>query len=349
MKAQVLYGINDLRFENDYPEPVLKNDEVLVKVKACGICGSDIDRVLKNGTYRFPTIIGHEFSGVVAKVSSRQNEKWQGKRVSIFPLIPCGRCSSCKSGNFQLCEDYNYLGSRCNGGFSEYVAVPAWNLIEIPKNVSFEEAAMMEPVSVALHSLKIAGNILGRNVVILGAGTIASVLAQMVISSGAAKAVVAARNEKKLDFITNICNGVHTVNSDTKDFLEMIKDIFGGEADVVIEGTGASLMIEKAIAVTKRKGSIVLLGNPVDDVHISKKVFWQILRKEITLKGTWNSSFGISGSSDWEDNFEFIKTNKLQLKKLISHRIALSELKDGILKMKNKDEITNKIMVVFDE
>ncbi|WP_294431702.1 galactitol-1-phosphate 5-dehydrogenase [uncultured Treponema sp.] len=338
MKAQVLYGINQLKYESDYKKPDISRDEVLVKVKACGICGSDIDRVLKNGTYHFPTIIGHEFSGEVVESASKENDNWIGKRVSIFPLIPCRKCTSCQKGDYQLCENYNYLGSRCDGGFAEYVSVPVWNLIEIPDCVSYEEAAMLEPSAVALHALKICGTVLGKKVLITGSGTIATILAQIAIAGGAAEVVIAARNEEKLTYIKEIITTVKTSS------FEKLEDTF----DIVIEGTGASIIIEKALNACIRHGTVVFMGNPVDDVHISKKIFWQILRKELIINGTWNSSFGIDGKNDWADIFSLIKNKKLNLEKLITHKLKLEELLDGILLMKNKNELSNKVMVVYE-
>ena len=349
MKAQVLYGINNLKFESNYEEPVLHDGEVLVEVRACGICGSDIDRVLKNGTYHFPTIIGHEFSGIVRKIKNDENKSWLNKRVSVFPLIPCMKCTSCKSGNYQLCEKYNYLGSRCNGGFAELVSVPVWNLIEIPDGVSYEEAAMMEPCSVAMHALKMAENILGRNVVITGSGTITSMLVKIAMASGAAHVVVLARNVEKIKYLQNLIPNAFFINSDDGNFIEEVNNAVGSTIDIVIEGTGASNMLEKAITLVSRKGVVVVMGNPSNDISLNKNSYWQILRKELIIKGTWNSVFGIDGKSDWNDVFSLMKTGKLNIKNLISHKINLKNLMDGILLMKNKTEISNKVMVVKNE
>lgn len=349
MNAQVLYGINSLKYEKNYKTPELKEDEVLIKVKACGICGSDIDRVLKNGTYHFPTIIGHEFSGIVEKVKSDMNRDWLGKRVSIFPLIPCKCCSPCLSGNYQLCENYNYLGSRCDGGFAEFVAVPVWNLIEIPEGVSYEEAAMMEPTAVAMHSLRQAGNLLGKNVVITGAGTISSILVQLSLAAGASKVVVIARNEKKLDYIKNIVPNVLTINTGTGNTEGELNRLLGSNASIVIEGTGASNMIALAIQLVERQGVVVLMGNPSSDISLEKKVYWQIMRKELNLKGTWNSSYGITGKNDWYDVFELIKQKKINLSALISDKISLENLMDGIELMSEKQKISNKVMVVYEK
>ena len=125
VKSANLYAINDLRYEDKILDE-LKEDEVLVQVKSCGICGSDIDRVYRKGTYNFPTIIGHEFSGKV--VFDPKNDLLD-KKVVIFPLLPCFKCDSCKKGSYATCENYDYYGSRRNGGMTEYIGVKRWNLL----------------------------------------------------------------------------------------------------------------------------------------------------------------------------------------------------------------------------
>ena len=145
MKAYVLHDINKFDME-DVEVPVIKEDEVLVEVKAAGICGSDIPRIFVNGTYSYPLIPGHEFSGEVVKVfdeESEEDQKLLGRRVGVFPLIPCMECPQCKERRFEMCQSYSYLGSRRDGGFAEYVAVPKKNLVPIPDNVSYEAAAML--------------------------------------------------------------------------------------------------------------------------------------------------------------------------------------------------------------
>lgn len=348
MRAQVLYGVNQLRYEENYQEPKLREGEALIKVKACGICGSDIDRVLKNGTYHFPTIIGHEFSGTVVSVFDTKYNSLIGKNYSIFPLIPCGSCDSCKRRNFQLCENYNYLGSRCDGGFAEYVSVPVWNLLEIPNGVSFEEAAMLEPAAVALHCLKLAGSLEGKTVLITGAGTISSILVQLALAKGAKNVILFARNDRKMAFIKSTCETITLVNSEDSNFIETIKSVNKKLPEIVIEGTGNEIMISKALEIIDRQGIVVLMGNPSGDVHLEKKVYWQILRKEIVLKGTWNSSYGSDDKNDWRDVFDLIIKGQLKLNKLITHKLELSQLYDGILLMHNKKELTNKVMVKYE-
>ena len=175
MNAWVLHDINDFRLEA-VEEPIPGKDEVLVEVKAAGICGSDIPRVYQNGTYSFPLIPGHEFSGVVAKTGRNVDDGWIGRRVGIFPLIPCMDCIPCRKKQYEMCRHYSYLGSRTNGGFAEYAAVPAANLIPLPDRVSFEEAAMLEPMAVAVHAMRRIAPKAPETVAVCGLGTIGLLL-----------------------------------------------------------------------------------------------------------------------------------------------------------------------------
>ena len=174
MKAYNLCGVSDLQFENvDIPVP--EDSETLVQIKAAGICGSDIPRIFVNGTYHFPTIPGHEFSGIDVKTK---------KRVGVFPLIPCGKCKPCRDGRYEMCRNYSYLGSRTDGGFAEYAAVPEWNMIELPDNVTFEQAAMLEPMAVAVHAMRSISPYCDDTVAVMGLGTIGMLLVMFLLDAG---------------------------------------------------------------------------------------------------------------------------------------------------------------------
>ena len=171
MKAYALYGIGDLRYE-ERPQPELRPGWALVRVLAAGICSSDIPRIFQKGTYHFPTVPGHEFCGRVEAVSSEEDSRWVGKRAGVFPLIPCKRCPSCRKGQYETCSDYDYIGSRRDGGFAEFAAVPVWNLIELPDAVSDLPRALLEPAAVALHAVRRAGLLPGESVCVVGTGAI---------------------------------------------------------------------------------------------------------------------------------------------------------------------------------
>jgi L-iditol 2-dehydrogenase len=199
LNACVLHNVGDLRYEQvNAPEP--KAGEVLMRIRACGICGSDIQRVWEKGTYTFPTIPGHEFAGEIVKATDEQNRHLEGKRAAVFPLLPCGRCDACAISEYDQCTNYNYFGSRCDGGFAEYISVPVWNLVLVPDSLSLEEAAMAEPAAVALHALRRAGISAGDRIAIFGAGPIGLMLASWAIVWGTDKAILIDIDARKLDF-----------------------------------------------------------------------------------------------------------------------------------------------------
>jgi len=184
MKAWMLNNIDEFNFYEDVPIPDINSDEVLLKVKAAGICGSDVPRVYKNGAHNMPLIIGHEFAGIVEKAGSSDNKYLVGKHVGVFPLIPCKKCPACLSKRYEMCSNYSYLGSRINGGFAEYVSVPAWNLIEIPDSITFEQAAMLEPMAVSVHAIRQLNLRKDDNVLVCGAGTIGQLIVIFLLEAG---------------------------------------------------------------------------------------------------------------------------------------------------------------------
>lgn len=344
MKANVLYGINDLRFV-DIATPQCKEDEVLVKVRAAGICGSDVARVFTTGTYHFPTIIGHEFAGEVVEVQNSNHQYLLGKRVAVFPLKPCFTCCNCKEGKYELCLNYDYIGSRCDGGFAEYVAVPVWNLLCIPDTISMEAAAMLEPASVAMHALVKSYMRIGDTIAVIGPGTIGMIFCKLALIAGAKKVFLIGRSQEKLDFaakygIQNVCNSSVV---DVEEWINRLTEHKG--VDIVVEGTGASSSMNLGLNIVKSSGTILALGNPVDDMLLQKKAYWKILRKQLSLCGTWNSSYG-TVQSDWIEMLDLLEKKQIDLEKLITHRFSLSQLLEGLNVMKDKNIYSNKVMII---
>lgn len=314
MQACVLHGIRDLRVEQvDLPEAGA--DQVLVRIHAAGICGSDVERVFTKGTYHYPTIIGHEFAGEVVDTGAGA-EEWKGKRVSVFPLIPCMECEQCRSGNYAQCDHYNYYGSRCDGGFAEYLAVNTWNLLELPDSISYREAAMFEPAAVAVSALEQAGSLLGKSVVIFGIGAIGLMIAQAARVCGCRSIVLVCRNQEKKAFAQQL-GFVEVVNSTEEEAQKRLRDMLGAGADVAIEGCGTSETLAMAIHETAPFGTVVCLGNPKGDICLPRGIYWEILRKQLVLKGTWNSTFKVNQNS-WETVRQLVENKTVDLDALIT-------------------------------
>lgn len=340
-------------------------------VKAVGICGSDIPRIYRMGAHRHPLIPGHEFSGVVEGLGQDADSAWLGKRVGVFPLIPCGACGPCGMGRYEMCRNYDYLGSRRDGGFAEQVAVPAENLIELPEDVSFEEAAMLEPLSVAAHAMRrvipeesqekagLSGeeNASGQltadatekddAIVIFGLGTIGLLLLALLLEESKGGRILVIGNkelQRRKACELGLPEGDYC-DSRSQDVRKWIVERTQGQgADVVFECVGRNETLTQAVDCAAPAGRICLVGNPASDMALEKEVYWKILRNQLTVTGTWNSSFTHSQTDDWHYALGLLSRKRIDIGRLISHRFSLEELDGGLCIMRDKSEEYVKIM-----
>ena len=348
MKAWVLHNINDFRLET-VECPAIKEDEVLVKVKAAGICGSDIPRVFHTGTYSYPLIPGHEFSGMVTAVGKNVSSEWMNQRVGVFPLIPCYSCGPCQNRQYEMCRQYSYLGSRRNGAFAEYVAVPEKNLIRLPENVDYAEAAMMEPMSVAVHAMREIAPSESESIAICGLGTIGLFLLMFLMESG--KKNILAIGNKEFQKKTAMKMGLPEecyCDSRTQNVDEwLMKRTNGTGVDVFFECVGKNETLKQTIRLTGAAGRIMLIGNPASDMTLEKELYWKILRNQLTLMGTWNSSFTHGQDDDWHYVLERLENHRIKPAELITHRFPLEELAKGLEIMRDKKEDYGKVMGIY--
>lgn len=335
MKAQVLYDIGDLRYE-DIEKPQLKEGWVMVKVMAAGVCGSDIPRIYKTGAHVHPIVPGHEFSGKVVETFDK-NSRWNGKRVGVFPLIPCEKCSSCKKKMYEMCSNYNYLGSRCDGGFAEYAAVPEWNLIELPDNVTYRQAAMMEPMAVAVHAMRRFSISKDSTVCVIGLGTIGLLLTMFLKSEGIKNVYVFGNKDVQRDYARRL--GIDDEYYNAKHI----------SADYVFECVGKNETVNQAIELAAPAGHITMVGNPYSDMEISKDLYWKILRKQLTLKGTWNSTYDGENESDWTVVRNMLQNNQINTGDMITHKYHQTDLIKALNVMKNHKELYCKVMTFWNE
>ena len=336
MKAYVLHGVNDLRYE-EIDRPAVPENWALVRVKAAGICSSDVPRICKTGTYHFPTVPGHEFCGEVAAVGSGSDVALVGKRVGVFPLIPCKKCESCRQKKYETCQNYDYLGSRRDGGFAEYVACPVWNLIELPDAVSYTQAAVLEPLAVARHALNAAVLSDVKTAAIIGTGAIGLFMA-MILRSEGKEVTLVGRSEGKRALATRCGIGDYIVGDDGRKF------------DLTVEAVGSSASLAQSVALARSGGQVVLVGNPADEtMSLDKAVYWQILRRQLRVYGTWNSSYEKDAPSDWSEVLRLVSEGKVDPEKAITHVLSQERLYDGLEIMKNKTAVYGRIVVKFNE
>ncbi|MEN3186089.1 MAG: galactitol-1-phosphate 5-dehydrogenase [Atribacterota bacterium] len=314
MKALVLSEKGKLLFK-EVETPVVSPQEVLLRVKACGVCGSDLPRIFGDVAYFYPLIPGHEFAGEVVEVGENVDKSWLGKRVTAYPLIPCRKCAFCEAGFYELCENYDYLGSRRHGAFAEYVAVPVKNLVSLPENISFVEGAMTEPAAVTFHALRRVDFCLGEQVAVFGLGPIGLLAGIWAKVSGARFLWGIDVDERKLSLAEEV--GFDATLHPT--FLSRVE-----KPAVVIEASGNEKALLSSLALVRKMGKVLLLGNQEKEVVFTPKDWSNIMRKELTLLGSWNSRL-FRFDSDWEKVLHFEAEKRVSLSSLVSHRVPLEE------------------------
>ena len=329
MNVLNLHGIGDLRFEKKETYKLIE-DHVLVKIKYCGICSSDIERVFINGTYHFPTIPGHEMSGQIVAVND-DDEELLGCKTAIFPLMPCFECDACQKEEYAQCSDYNYFGSRCDGGYSEYLLVPKWNLVLFDDKLDYKIAALCEPGAVAIHSVNIGDIHKGDNVAISGTGTIGMMIALVAHGKGANITVIGRSNES-LEFSKSL--GLKTL---------LTSELENKTFDKVYEVVGNNESINHSINICDNFGTVILVGNPKDNVNLDKQIYWKILRKQLVLKGIWNSSYN-QKVNDWKEILELMVEGTIPFDSLISKEYPMSDFEDAFDYLRNSKEKKLKVM-----
>ena len=356
MKAWVLKSIGEIAY-SDSKIPVPGDNEVLIRVKAAGICGSDIPRIYETGAHNMPLVPGHEFSGVVEELGKNVDPSWRGKRVAVFPKIACGKCPSCRQRLFDYCQNYDYIGSRRDGAFAEFVTSPASNLLPLSDNISFEEGAMTEPLAVAANAVRRgchgsdAPLSPKKPVAVCGLGTIGVMVVMLLKEAGFEKIYVIGNKEAQKERLKSL--GIpeeRFINSRSTDVPQQLLELTDGGVAAFFECVGKNECINYGIESSAPVGRLVLVGNPYSDMTFPRDVYWKILRKQLSLVGIWNSSFrqvpDESGRlDDWHYVLNRVAESRISPKALISHSFPLSELERGLHIMRDKTEDYCKVMI----
>lgn len=324
MKAVRMYKPRDLRVEQvAIPQP--KADEVLIKVMAVGVCGSDIPRINVYGAHVAPITPGHEFSGQIVELGADVKD-WQiGDRVTVPPLVPCYHCHWCEVGQYSLCEDYNYYGSRCDGAFAQYVAVKQGNLMKLADCISYEDAATTDPCANALHGMTRAGLTADDTVCVYGAGPIGLFAIQYAKITGAKTIIAVDMWDEKLELAKKVGATV-VVNSKNEDPVAAVKAATDGYgANVVIDFSGAPVCQLFAIRSASKLGRIVFLGISHKGLDLSDKDIDIIMRNQLDVRGSWNSFTKPFPGHDWTGSIELYEKYGMTAEDIISHRLTLDE------------------------
>ena len=346
MKAVRLYGIGDLRVE-DVEIPKINDNEVLVKVKAVGVCGSDIPRINEYGAHDYPLTMGHEFSGVIEKTGKDINNWNVGDKITAGPLIPCHECKWCEKGRYSLCENYSYVGSRQDGAMAEYVKLPANNLVKVPNDVSYKAAAMTDPAANAIHGLW-KGDIKDKIVMILGVGPIGLFAVQYAKYLGAKKIIAVDIENRKLEIANNI-GADNIINNKTENNpVKIVNKITDNKkVDFILETAGSKITQNQALHFVAPSGKVVYLGISHDELLLDEDSVETILRGEINIIGSWNSFSDPFPGKEWHEAIKLFESEDFISKPIISHELSLEETPNIFNEIKNNEEFEfNKIMIL---
>ncbi len=322
MKAMLLTEYKKLEVV-DMPAPEVGPNDILVQVKACGICGSDIHGWDGSSGRRIPPLVmGHEAAGTVAKVGENVRKFVEGDKVTFDSTVSCGNCHYCSAGSINLCENRQVLGVSCqefrrNGAFAEYVVVPENICYQLPEELSFRHAALIEAVSIAVHAANRSTVKLGDTAVVVGSGMIGLLVVQAIRLAGAATVIAVDLEDSKLE-IAKTLGADHTFNAKTSDVAAEVRKLTGGRGvDVAIEVVGATPTVRTAIDSTRKGGAVTLVGNLAPDVELPLQ---SVVTREISVYGSCASN------GEYPECIEYLRRGDIKVDPLIT---GTSSLDDG--------------------
>ncbi|MCD8197412.1 MAG: zinc-binding alcohol dehydrogenase family protein [Lachnospiraceae bacterium] len=323
--------------EMDMPKP--KEGEALLKIKAAGICGSDIGAFRgTNGLVSYPRVIGHELAGEIISIPEDNPKGLKvGDKVVVDPYLYCGKCYPCRIGRTNCCNDLKVLGVQTEGGMAEYYCHPADMLVKMPEGMTWEQAALAEPLTISLHGIHRGGFKVGEYCAVIGAGTI-GLVAGLVAQAYGGHAILMDLVQERLDFAKSL--GIeYTINSGKEDPVERIKEITGGEmAQQVMECSGANPAIRGALDYVCHAGRITLTGWPKKETSLPTDM---ITRKEIDIRGARTSA------GEFEEALELIMTKKVDMTKIVTKVITVDEAPETIIDIEKNPGNYLKVIVKF--
>ncbi len=341
MKALVLTEYNKFEYL-DVPDPTYGPNDVLLQVKACGICGSDIHGMDgSTGRRQPPIIMGHEASGVIAEVGKAVTGWEKGDRVTFDSTIYCGTCVYCRKGEINLCENRKVMGVSCDdyrqdGAFAEYVVVPQHILYALPDNLPFYKAAMVEALSVAVHAFGITPVDLNDTAVVFGTGMIGLLVIQVLRAGGCGRIIAVDIDNAKLETAGALGADISLNNNECDAAVEIKNMTKGLGADIGFEVVGITPTVQGAVSSVRKGGSVTLVGNISPSVELPLQ---QVVTQQKTLYGSCASS------GEYPVCLDMIDSGKIDVDALISMRVPLSEGAEWFDKLSKKDTDLMKVIV----
>jgi L-iditol 2-dehydrogenase len=321
MKALLLKQYMELEF-TDLPAPQIGPEEVLVRVRAVGICGSDVHGLDGSTGRRIPPLVmGHEAAGVIAEVGPAVTEWKPGDRVTFDSTVSCGKCHFCRAGKVNLCENRQVLGVSCgdyrrNGAFAEYVSVPQNILYRLPDSLPFEHAAMIEAVSIAVHAVNLTPISLGDSAVVVGSGMIGLLTIQAARAAGCSQVFAVDLDDNKLALARQM-GADEVFNAKNVDVVKEIQARTNGRgADAALEAVGATDPIRTAIQAVRKGGAVTLIGNITPKIELPLQ---QVVTREIRLQGTCGSA------GEYPACIDLLVKGMIKVDPIISAKVPLAE------------------------
>jgi len=327
---------------NDVPEPgKLKPDEILLRIRRIGICGSDIH--VYHGKHPFtpyPVVQGHEYSAVIEAVGEAVTKARPGMKATARPQLVCGVCGPCRRGQYNICQNLKVQGFQAPGCAQELFVVPEDWLVIFPENMSFEQGALIEPASVGAHSTSRASSLKGKNVVVSGAGTIGNLIAQFVKARGASRVLITDISDFRLN-IAKQCGLENTANVIKESFKEAVSRVFGEEGfQIGFEAVGIQDTMDSLVANIEKGGEIVVAGVFEEPPRINMAVVGE---HELKIIGTM-----MYKHEDYEEAVRFISEGKIITDPLVSKHFPFEQYHDAYKYIDEKRDKTMKVMIDLD-
>jgi L-iditol 2-dehydrogenase len=328
MKAAVLHGINDVRIEQLPVPQIAHDDDVLVRIRSVGVCGSDIHYFREGRIGRCvvegPMILGHECAGEIAQVGPAVRSLRPGDRVAVEPGVPCRKCEFCRTGTYNLCPDVVFLATPpVDGAFCEFIVSPADFVFPIPDAMSFQEGAMIEPLSVGMYATQRGGVGLGDTVVVLGAGPIGLTTLQAAKARGATTIIATDLQPIRVEAARRL-GATHALNAAQTDVAEVVAEVTGGRgADVVFECAGAAPTIQMSLRLARNGGRVILVGLPsVSDIPLSVP---DLIQRELDVGGLFRYA------NVYPDAIAAVGAGLIDVRALITHSFTLDQTQEALI------------------
>mgnify|MGYP001373202406 CR=1 FL=1 len=324
--------------KKEVPIPETKANQVKIKVKAIGICGSDIHAYYgKHPFMSFPIVLGHECSGVVEETAEGVENVAVGDRVVLRPQLTCGKCRPCREGRYNVCENLKVLGCQTTGGCSDYYTADAGLFYRIPDVLGFDEGTMIEPLAVAVHAVLRAGSVKDKNVLVLGAGTIGNLTAQSAKGLGAKTAMITDIADEKLK-LAEACGIDYPVNTAKKDLKAAIEEKYGSDGiDIVYECTANANALNQVLSVAGKGTPVVIVGvyGGMTNINLAN-----VQDREYSLIGTLMYT-----EDDYYRSIRLIEQRDIQLKPLISKEFSIDQVNEAYQYIEDNQSSVQKVIL----